>query len=77
MTSATKREIRSRFKAMREGKPFDAAADHADLLVKLLEPAAQSDRAPVSPAYRQWVEESFSNRLLSLCSAYPVRGRRP
>lgn len=77
MTAATKREIRSRFKAMREGKPFDAAADHADRLVALLTPAAQSDPAPASKAYAQYVHAAFSDRFLSLCSAYPVRGRRP
>lgn len=77
MTSAPIKLSRDRFKAARKGEPYDPPNVHADRLVALLEPAAQSDPAPVSPAYAQWVADSFSNRFLSLCSAYPVRARRP
>jgi hypothetical protein len=77
MTSALVKLSRQRFKAMRLDQPVPAAADHADRLVALLEPAAQSDPAPVSPAYAQWVADSFSNRFLTLCAAHPVRARRP
>ena len=68
---------RQRFKAEREGKQVESAAAHADRLVAILTPAAQSDPAPASQAYAQYVTTAFSNRFLSLCSAYPVRARRP
>jgi hypothetical protein len=77
MTSETLRLSRARFKAARKGEPYDPPNVHADRLVALLEPAAQSDPAPVSPAYAQWVADSFSNRFLTLCAAHPVRARRP
>lgn len=77
MTAATLKVSRARFKAMREGKPYDPPAEHADRIVALLEPAAQSDPAPFSPAYAAYVTAAFSDRFLSLCSAYPVRARRP
>jgi len=76
MTSATLRASRARLKASRQGKPVESPAAHADRLVALLQPAAASDPAPPSPAYRQWVEASFSDRFLELCGKYPAR-RRP
>jgi hypothetical protein len=77
MTSAPLRLTRQRFKAAREGKQVESPAAHASKLVAILTPAAQSDPAPASRAYAQYVTDAFSNRLLSLCGAYPVKARRP
>lgn len=76
MTSATLKASRARFKAMREGKPFDSPATHADNLMRLLEPVATSDPAPSSWAYREYVHASFSDRFLELCAKYPAPARR-
>lgn len=77
MTAATKREIRSRFKAMREGKPYDPPAIHADKLAVQLVAAANSDRAPISRAERMHVEAAFHYRFVELCRTTPVGVRRP
>jgi hypothetical protein len=68
---------RARFKAEREGRQVESAADHADRLLKILTPAAASDPAPDSLAYAKWVRDSFSERFMELCRAHPVRARRP
>ena len=77
MTSAPVRLSRERFKAARKGEPYDPPSVHADRLVALLTPAAQTDPAPDSLAYAKWVRDSFSERFMELCRAHPVRARRP
>lgn len=67
--------VKARFKASREGKQVESPAAHADRLVAILQPAANSDPAPPSLAYRQWVEATFSDRFLELCGKYPARRR--
>lgn len=67
---------KARFKAMRQGKPFDPPAAHADKLVAILAPAAESDPAPASWAYREYVHASFSDKFLELCAKYPAPARR-
>jgi hypothetical protein len=69
MTSAPVKLTRERFKAAREGKPYDPPAVHADKLVGLLAPAAQSDPAPDSPAFRSYIAGVFSDRLAELCAS--------
>lgn len=76
MTSAPVRESRQRFKAMREGKPYDPPAVHADRLVALLQPAAQSDPAPDSPAFRSYVAGAFFDKFMEFCAKYPAPARR-
>lgn len=76
MTSAPVKLTRERFKAAREGRPYDPPAVHADRLLALLTPAAESDPAPASWAYREYVHAHFSDRFLELCSRYPVPVRR-
>ena len=77
MTSATLKASRARFKAMREGKPFDPPAVHADKLTAQLLSEATSDPAPPSRAYRQYIETQAFNRFMELCAKAPVKARRP
>jgi hypothetical protein len=77
MTSKVQRLSRQRFKAMREGKPFDPPAVHADKVAAQLVAAAASDPAPVSRAYRQYWETRAFDRFMELCRTTPVRARRP
>jgi hypothetical protein len=71
-----RRVVRERYAAIRRDKPADSPADLADKLVAILTPAAQSDPAPNSPAYREYVTFAFSDRFLELCAKYPVPARR-
>jgi hypothetical protein len=77
MTSAPIKLSRDRFKAARKGEPYDPPNVHADRLLAILQPAAASDPAPDSAAFRKYVTDSFADRFLSLCAAHPVRARRP
>lgn len=77
MTSKVQRLSRQRMKALRLDDTVESAADHADRLVAILQPAAASNPAPDSPAYRSYVHASFYERFMELCRAHPVRARRP
>lgn len=76
MTSKVQHLSRQRFKAMREGKPYDPPAVHAEKLRVQLVAAANSDRTPVPQAYRQYVETRAFERFMELCAKSPV-ARRP
>lgn len=67
------RAVKDRFKAMREGRETDPPAVLANRLVRILMPAAASDPAPPSIAYRRYVEGAFSDRFMELCGKYPAR----
>ena len=61
--------VRSRYKSLRLNEQVESPAALADKLVGILAPAAQSDPAPDSPAFRQWVAGVFSDRLAELCAS--------
>jgi hypothetical protein len=78
MTSATKRQIRSRFKAAREGKQVEPPGVLAGELVKLLKVAARDNPGEWSPAYAEFVINHFADRYVELCriAPIPVGGKR-
>jgi hypothetical protein len=73
MTSATKRQIRSRFKAAREGKQVEPPEVLAGELVKLLKVAAHDNPGEWSEAYAEHVINQFSSQYLRLCEVAPIR----
>jgi hypothetical protein len=77
MTAATLKASRARLKASRQGKPVESPADHAYRLVALLKPAAASDPAPPSVAYRRYIEQRAFDTFMDLCAKAPVKARRP
>lgn len=70
------KHMRLRLKAQREDRQVETPAAHADRLVRILAPAAASDPAPDSPAFRSHVETAFADRFFELCSKYPAPARR-
>jgi hypothetical protein len=78
MTSAPVKLTRERFKAAREGRPYDPPATHAARIVKLLEPAARSNPAPVSRPEEEFVRNRFTDTYLGFSrarsAAYKARG---
>lgn len=69
------KEVRCRLKSQRLNESVQSPADMADRLVRILTPAAVSDPAPDSPAYRAYVEAQFSDRFFELCKMTPARWR--
>lgn len=69
------KEVRCRLKSQRLNESVQSPADMADRLVRILTPAAVSDPAPDSPAYRSHVEWAFADRFAELCAKYPARRR--
>jgi len=72
----TRKAIRTRYKSLRLNEQVESPAALADRLIGILTPAAESDPAPSSWAYREYVHAHFSDRFLELCSRYPVPVRR-
>lgn len=68
--------VKSRYKSLRLNEQVESPAALADRLIGILTPAAESDPAPSSWAYREYVHAHFSDRFLELCSRYPVPDRR-
>lgn len=72
MTSLTRKEIRARFKAEREGKQVDPQHVFAGRIVQLLKAASQDSPGEWSEAYTEHVVNRFADRYVDLCRVAPL-----
>jgi hypothetical protein len=75
MTSAPRREIRARYKALRLNEQVEPPEVLAGELVKLLKVAAHDNPGEWSEAYAELVLSRFSRRYLDLCRVAPIRAK--
>jgi hypothetical protein len=78
MTSAPRREIRARYKALRLNEQVEPPEVLAGELVKMLKVAAHDDPGEWSEAYTEHIINRFADRYVELCrvAPIPVGGKR-
>jgi hypothetical protein len=78
MTSTTKRQIRSRMKALRLNEQVEPPEVLAGGLVKLLKQASLDNPGEWSEAFAEHIINRFADRYVELCrvAPIPVGGKR-
>lgn len=67
-----RRLIRTRFKSLRLGVPVESPRVVADRLVTYAQATAKAFPVEPNDAYRQYVQNAFSDRYLELCKVAPI-----